>query len=92
MLLAVRIGDVDDSLVLLVTETDRAGDLDDRRLTLRFARFEDFLDARETGDDVFGRNAAGVEGSQRQLRTRFTNRLRRDDADGRADIGALARR
>ena len=67
-----------------------AGDFGDRRLTLGLARFEDFLDARQTGDDVFGRDAAGVEGSQRELRARFADRLRGDDADRRADVGALA--
>ena len=69
---------------------DRAGDLRDRGLALGLARFEDFLDTRQTGDDVFGRDAAGVEGTQRELRARFADRLRRDDADRLADVDALA--
>ncbi len=86
VIFACLVGDVDDALALLFADLDDAVVFRHRRFTLGLARFEDFLDARETGDDVLGRDAAGVERAQRELRARFTDRLRGDDADGLADV------
>ena len=79
-------------LSFVFAELDRTGDFGDRRFALGLARFEDFFDARKTGDDVFGRDAAGVEGAQRELRARFADRLRGDDADRLADVDLVAGR
>ena len=91
VLFARCIGDVHHAPAFFFAEFDFARDLGDRGLALGFARFEDFFDTRQTRDDVFGCNAAGVERAQRELRARFTDGLRGDDADGLADIGTFGR-
>src|SRR5579875_3341260 len=86
MLVAPVVGDDHVPFVALFDDTHRPGDLGHRGLAFRLACFEDFLDARQTRDDVFGRDAAGMEGPQRQLRPGLADRLRGDDPDGLADI------
>src|SRR5262249_8271505 len=67
------------------------GRLGDRRTTLRDARLEDLLDTGQTLGDVVGRgHTTGVERPHRQLGAGLADRLRRDDADGLADVHELA--
>ena len=47
------------------------------------------LHVRHTGQVVARRDAAQMEGTHRQLRARFANRLRRDDANRFADFHAV---
>src|SRR5690606_1939379 len=66
--------------------------LRDRRLTLRGAGLEELGDTRQALRDVLGRrHTTGVERTHRELGTRLTDRLGRDDADGLADVHELAR-
>ena len=58
---------------------------------LRRARFEQLLDARQTGRDVGPRHTAGVERAHRQLRARLADRLRGDDADSLALLDQACR-
>ncbi len=53
-----------------------------------FARFENFFNARQTGRDIGAgtSHTTGMEGTQSQLGTRLTNRLRGDDTDSRAKL------
>ena len=70
-----------------------AANLRDDRLALGpLARFEQLLHARQTLRDVATRRGrtARVERAQRQLRARLANRLRRDNAHGRAQAHRLA--
>src|SRR5690606_24229521 len=57
---------------------------------LRDTRLEDLLHAGETRGDVETRHTTGVEGAHRQLRTRLTDGLRRDDADRHALLDEAA--
>src|SRR5579863_7343477 len=90
--LARLVDDRDHATALVITELDRARHFGDHRLALRLARFEHFFDARQTRDDVFRCHAAGVERTQRELGTGFTDRLRSNDADRRADVGPVTGR
>ena len=92
VLLTAVVGDDHDPFGLLFGNVHGARHERHRGLALGFARFEDFLDARQTRDDVLGGDAAGVEGAKRQLGTRLADRLRGDDADRLADVDALAGR
>ena len=69
---------------------DPSGGLGDRRLALGLASLEELDDTRQTLGDVVTSHTAGVEGPHRQLGTRLTDGLRRDDADGLADVDQLA--
>ena len=90
VLFAFGIGhhDLADAPVLL--DVDGAALFSDDRLALGLARFEQLLDARQTGDDILGRHTAGVEGAQRELRAWLADRLRRDDAHRLADVDFAA--
>ena len=67
-----------------------AGELGDRRLTLRGTGLEQLGDTGQTLGDVGRRgDAAGVERTQRQLGARLADGLGRDDADGLADVHQL---
>ena len=73
-----------------VFHLDHAGELRDRSLALRGTGFEKLGDTRKTlGDIGSGSDAAGVEGTQRQLGTRLTDGLCCHDADGLADVHQL---
>src|ERR1700761_6878014 len=91
VLFAGLLDDGDDALVAILADLHRATHFGDRGLALGLARFEDFFDSRKTRDDVFGCDAAGVEGTQRELRARFADRLGRDDADRRSDVDLITR-
>src|SRR5205823_13375085 len=68
----------------------RSVDLADDGEALRDARLEQLLDAWQTHGDVLAGDAAGVERTHGQLRARLADGLRRDDADGLADLHQLA--
>ena len=80
------VGDVHHLFLLLFAETDHAVDLTDDGEMLGLAAFEQFFHAGQTLRDVFRRgNAAGVEGTHRQLGTGFADGLGGDDAHRLAD-------
>lgn len=58
----------------------------------RLRASKEFFDARQTAGDVTAglRHTAGVERTERGLRTGFTDGLRGDDADGRPDFDHFA--
>ena len=60
--------------------------LRDDRVVLGLARLKELLDARQTLGDVVARDAARVERAHRELRARFADRLRGDNADCLADL------
>src|SRR6202044_3469470 len=66
-----------------------AADLGDLRQALRLAGLEELDDARQAVRDVRAGDAAGVEGTHRQLRAGLADRLRGDDADRVADLREL---
>ena len=70
---------------------DLTADLGEGRHLLGTARLKQFLDSRKTLGDIAARNAAGVEGSHRQLRTGLADGLGRDDTDRLAGADGLAR-
>ena len=72
-------------------EADLTADLGEGRHLLGTARLKQFLDSRKTLGDIAARNAAGVEGSHRQLRTGLADGLGRDDTDRLAGADGLAR-
>lgn len=75
---AVVAGDDHFALLLVLAQGDRAGDLGQHGLALRLARLEQLFNARKTLRDIlFGSNAAGMEGTHRQLRARFADGLAR---------------
>src|SRR5579872_6232088 len=88
--LAFRIGDHDFANTFLFLNVNGTRLFRDDGLPFGLARFEKFFHTRQAGDDVFGRHAARMEGSQRQLRARFTDALGRDDAHRFADVDYTA--
>ena len=73
-----------------VFHLDHACELRDRSLALRGTSFEKLGNTRETlGDIGCGSDAAGVEGTQRQLCTRLADGLCRYDANGLTDVHQL---
>ena len=72
--------------LLGVLDTHTTGGLRNRSDALRCAGFEEFLDTRQTVRNVFACHTTGVEGTHRELRARFTDRLCCDDADRFADF------
>ena len=88
---AVVGGDQDLAGLVGLLDLDPAGGLGDRRATLGRARLEELDHAGQTLRDVVGRgHTTGVERPHRQLGAGLTDRLRRDDADGLADVDQLA--
>src|SRR5581483_4556827 len=75
-----------------VLDVDLPGDRREPRSALRIARLEDLDDAWKAVRDVGAGDAARVERPHRQLRAWLADRLRRDDADGVADLAQLTRR
>ena len=82
----------DFTFLLRVADRDFAGDLGQDGDTLGVTRFEQFFDTRKTGRDVFTCDTAGMEGTERQLRTGFADGLCGNDADGLADLNRFAGR
>ena len=76
--------------LVAVLDGERAGDLRELRLALGLAGLEQLGDTRETVGDVLAGDAAGVEGTHRELGARLADRLRGDDADRRADVDRAA--
>jgi hypothetical protein len=70
----------------------RSVDLGHDRLALGDPRLEELLDARQALGDVLSGDAAGMERSHRQLRSRLADRLGRDDPDRLAELHELAGR
>src|SRR5690606_17657309 len=62
------------------------------RRTLRLTGLDELLNTRETRRDVGAGHATGVERAHRQLRTRLTDRLRGDHADGLTETDNLTGR
>src|SRR5581483_12467194 len=73
-------GDDEPQLALAAVYPDDAVDLGDDRRLLRYARLEQFLDARQTLGDVGPGHTTGVEGTHGELRSRFADGLCGDDA------------
>ena len=68
------------------TRSTRPAISDEDRRALRVARLEQLDDARQAVRDVGAGDAALVERPHRELGARLADRLRRDDADGVADL------
>src|ERR1700712_4888152 len=85
-------GDRELAELLAVLDPDGARQLGDRGLALGDAGLEELHHTRQTVGDVLTRDTTGVEGAHRQLRTRLTDRLGRDDAHGLAHVHELAGR
>ena len=83
--------DVEQAALGRLFEADLTADLGEGRHLLGTARLKQFLDSRKTLGDIAARNAAGVEGSHRQLRTGLADGLGRDDTDRLAGADGLAR-
>src|SRR5699024_10517051 len=90
LLAAVVRRDGDLPAALVVLDPDASRRVGDRRLAPRDPGLEQLLHARQPGGDVLAGDTALVEGAHRQLRTRLTDGLRRDDADGLAHVDQLA--
>ena len=73
-----------------IVDRDATGRLGDRRLALGLACFEELHDARQTVRDVVAGHTTGVEGTHRELRSGFTDRLCGDRANGFANVDELA--
>ena len=84
-------GDVAQRRAVRIVDVDDAVDLGDLRHLLRLSGLEQFLNTGKTLRDIVARDTAGVEGTHGQLRARFADGLRGDDADGLAQIDKLAR-
>ena len=82
--------DVEQAALGRLFEADLTADLGEGRHLLGTARLKQFLDSRKTLGDIAARNAAGVEGSHRQLRTGLADGLGRDDTDRLAGADGLA--
>ena len=93
VLLAVVASDDQALAVGVVLDLEGARGLGHGRLALGRTGLEELLDARQPLSDVSGaRRTTGVEGAHRQLRAGLADGLGGDDADGLADIDALAGR
>ena len=91
--LLVRNGyDLTGVVVILADIGDFTVDLGDDSDTLRSTGFKEFFDTGQTLGDItgLGRNTAGVEVSQCQLGTRFTDCLGSHDTDGFANLDEVA--
>jgi hypothetical protein len=60
------------------------------RRILRRPGFEEFFHPRQTARNIETDDTAGMEGSQRKLRTRFPDALRSDDTYGSEQIDNFA--
>jgi len=72
-----------------IVDVSHAVDFRNLRHLLGLSCLEQFLDSGKTLRDIVARDAAGVEGSHRQLRTGFADGLRGDDADRFAGVHKL---
>src|SRR5690606_14496113 len=74
-----------------VFDRDAAGGLGDRSRTLGGTSLEELLHTGKTLRDVIsGCRSTGVECTHRELGSRLTDRLGRDDADGLSDVDELS--
>ena len=74
------------ALFLRIADGHSSAYLTDDSLTARLSRFEKLFDSGQTLSNIVTRDAAGVEGSHRKLRTRLADSLRRNNADRLADV------
>ena len=85
-------GDRDRVAALALVDGHPPGELRQRGRRLRLAGLEQLHHPRQAVGDVEAGDAAGVERAHRELGARLADRLRRDRADGVADLAHLAGR
>src|SRR6185437_11471231 len=85
-------GDRDRVATIALVDGDPSGQLGERGRGLRLAGLEQLHHPRQAVGDVEAGHAAGVERAHRELGARLADRLRRDGADGVADLAHLAGR